>query len=70
MDIVNLKLVLSCVGRMYNDKLPAEERVKIAQEYRKYKWTEVPIELIRGQKEYKVNVTILTNEEYKKIKKK
>ena len=65
-NIEGLKLVLSCVGRMYNDKLPSEERVNIAQKYRKYKKTEVPIELIQGQKEYKVDVTMLANEEHKR----
>jgi len=64
--IEGLKLVLSSVGFMINDKLPREERVKIAQEYRKYKDTEILVGLIPGQKEYKINVTMLTNEESEK----
>jgi protocatechuate 3,4-dioxygenase beta subunit len=53
---------------VWNDTLSREEAKKISKEYRKYKWTKVPVELVPGRKEYKIEVTILTNEEYEQKK--
>ncbi len=64
--IEGLKLIFSHIGPMWNDKLPPEERIRIAEDYRKYKDTEVPVELIRDQKEYKIDMTMLTKEESEK----
>ena len=48
--------------------LKDEEKEFIKQiriEYnKKYKWTEIPIEVVEGVKEYSVRAEILTNEEY------
>ncbi|MHC4560755.1 MAG: MSCRAMM family protein, partial [Planctomycetota bacterium] len=63
-DVESLRLVMWGGDSLFNDILSKEEAKKISKEYRKYKWTEVPIELIPGRKEYKVEVTILTSEEY------
>ena len=62
-NVKGLKLVFSGVNHVWNDTLNQQEKEKIKRDYSKYKWTEVPVELIPDQKEYKVNVTILTNEE-------
>ena len=55
-------------GGVWNETLSKEQVEKIKKNYKKYKWTEVPIELIPGQKEYKIEVTIPTNEEYEQKK--
>ncbi len=62
-NVKGLKLVFWGQNSVWNDTLNQQEKEKLNQEYSKYKWTEVPIEVIPGQKEYKVNVTMLTNEE-------
>lgn len=64
----SLKLVMWGGNGVFNDILSKEEAKNIEDKYQKYKWTEVPIELIPGRKEYKVEVTILTNEEYEQRK--
>jgi len=67
--VENLGLVMSgSRDRVWNDTLSSEEAKKISKEYRKYKWTKVPVELVPGRKEYKIEVTILTNEEYEREK--
>ena len=58
----SLKLVMWGGNGVFNDILSKEEAKNIEDKYKKYKWTEVPIELIPGRKEYKVEVAILTSE--------
>ncbi len=67
-NVDGLKLVMWGGNGVFNDILSKEEAKNIEDKYQKYKWTEVPIELIPGRKEYKIEVTILTNEEYKEKK--
>jgi len=64
----SLKLVMWGGDGVWNETLNKEQVEKIKKKYKKYKWTEVPIELVPGRKEYKVEVTILTNEEYEQRK--
>jgi len=67
-NVKDLRVVMWGRNSVWKDSLNKEEAKEIAQKYEKYKWTEVPIELIPGQKEYKIEVTILTNEEYERKK--
>jgi protocatechuate 3,4-dioxygenase beta subunit len=67
-NVKGLKLVFWGENSVWKDTLSEEEKNKISNDYRKYKWTEIPIEINKSQKEYKVNVTILTNEESSKVK--
>lgn len=67
-DIENLRIVMWGGDDVWNETLSKEQVEKIKTKYKKYKWTEVPVELISGRKEYKVEVTILTNEEYEQKK--
>jgi len=67
-NVEGLKLVMWGSGGVWNETLSKEQVEKIKKNYKKYKWTEVPIELIPGQKEYKIEVTIPTNEEYEQKK--
>lgn len=62
-NVENLRIVMWGGSGVWNDPLSKEEAKKIRKEYEKYKWTEVPIEVAPGKKEYKVKVTLLTNEE-------
>ena len=64
-NVEGLKLVLWGGGGVWNDALSREEAQRLKKEYEKYKWMEVPIELIAGQKEYKIEVTLVTTEESK-----
>ncbi|HCO96985.1 MAG TPA: hypothetical protein DIU00_24110 [Phycisphaerales bacterium] len=66
--VEDLRLVMWGSGGVWNETLSEEQVEKIKKKYKKYKWTEVPIELIPDQKEYKIEVTILTNEEYEQKK--
>lgn len=67
-NVDGLKLVMWGSGGVWYETLSKEQVEKIEKKYKKYKWTEVPIKLIPGQKEYKIEVTILTNEEYERKK--
>ena len=67
-NVDSLKLVMWGGDSVWNETLSKEQVEKIQTKYKKYKWTEVPVELISGRKEYKVEVTILTNEEYEQKK--
>ena len=67
-NVESLRLVMWGGNSLFNDILSKEKAQNIEDKYKKYKWTEVPIELIPGRKEYKVEVTILTNEEYEQRK--
>jgi len=67
-NVESLHLVMWGGDDVWNETLSKEQVEKIKKKYKKYKWTEVPIELIPGRKEYKVKVTILTNEEYEQRK--
>jgi hypothetical protein len=61
-DIENLRIVMWGGDDVWNDNLSGEEAKKIRKEYEKYKWTEIPIEVIQGKKEYRVEVTLLTED--------
>ena len=68
-DVENLRLVMWGGNSVWNDNLSREEIEKISRkEYEKYKWTEIPIEVIQGKKEYRVEVTLLTEDEYERKK--
>lgn len=66
-DAPNLEGLRLVVGRahIFRDALSKEEAEKAKEENSKYQWTIVPIEAIPGQKEYKIEVTLLTDEEFK-----
>jgi protocatechuate 3,4-dioxygenase beta subunit len=67
-DVESLHLVMWGGDDVWNETLSKEQVEKIKKKYKKYKWTEMPIELIPGRKEYKIEVTVLTNEEYEQRK--
>ena len=67
-NVDGLKLVMWGSGSVWYETLSKEQVGKIKKEYKKYKWMEVPIKVVAGQKEYKIEVTILTNEEYERKK--
>ncbi|HIJ51600.1 MAG TPA: carboxypeptidase regulatory-like domain-containing protein [Planctomycetes bacterium] len=67
-NVESLRLVMWGGNSLFNDILSKEEAQNIEDKYKKYKWTEVPVELIPGRKEYKVEVTILTSEKYEQKK--
>lgn len=64
-NVEDLRIVMWGGSDVWNDPLSKEEAKKIRKEYEKYKWTEAPIEVAPRKKEYKVKVTLLTNEEDK-----
>ena len=43
----------------------SEEMKKINKEYEKYKWTEIPVDVVDGRKEYTLRAVILTKDEYR-----
>ena len=61
--VEGLKLVLWGGNSVWNDPFSKQEANRISAKYEKYRWTEVPIEVSRGKKEYEVKVVVLTNEE-------
>lgn len=63
-NVEGLKLVMWGGGSVWNDPLNKEQAKQISDKYQRYRWTEVPIEVMPGKKEYKVEPVILTNEEY------
>lgn len=46
-----------------DDPLGKQEAERISAKYEKCRWTELPIEVSRGKKEYKIKVVVLTNQE-------
>jgi len=62
-NVENLRIVMWGGSDVWNDTLSKEKARKIKKEYEKYRWTEVPIEVVPGKKEYKVSVTLLRREE-------
>ena len=67
-DIEGLLLVFSGGSGTWGDlRLDKEGKKFIEQvkrQYRVYKWTEVPIEVVPGEKEYSVRAVMLTKEQY------
>jgi len=63
-NVEDLRLVLWGGNSVWKDLLSREEARKVKKKYEKYKWTEVPIKLIPEQKEYKIEVALLTREEF------
>jgi len=63
----NLEGLRLVVGRahIFNDALSKEEAEKAKRENARYQWTIVPIDVKPGQKEYRIEVTLLTVEELK-----
>ena len=63
----NLEGLRLVVGRahIFHDDLSKEEAERARERNAKYQWTTVPVEVVPGQKEYKVRVTVLTVEEFK-----
>ncbi|GAG27294.1 unnamed protein product, partial [marine sediment metagenome] len=67
-NVESLRLVMWGGDSVWNETLSKEQVEKIKTKYKKYKWTEVPVELISGRKEYKVEVILLTRDEYDRLK--
>jgi len=61
----NLEGLRFVVGRahIFNDALSKEDAAKAKSENAAYQWTIVPVDVKPGQKEYRVEVTLLTIEE-------
>jgi outer membrane lipoprotein-sorting protein len=66
-EVENIRLVMLCGGGIWNETLSKKQLEKIKKKYKKYKWTEVPVELVPGRKEYKVEVKLLTRDEYGRL---
>ena len=62
----NLEGLRFVVGRahIFNDALSKEEAAKAKSENAGYQWTVVPVDVQPGQKEYRVEVTLPTKEEF------
>lgn len=63
-NVEGLKLVFWGGGGVWNDPLSKEKASQISTEYEKYRWTEVPVEIAPGKKEYIFKVVMLTKEEH------
>lgn len=67
-DIEGLLLVFSGGSGTWGDLGLDEEEKKfieqVKRQHRVYKWTEVPIEVVPGEKEYSVRAVMLTKEQY------
>jgi outer membrane lipoprotein-sorting protein len=63
-NVESLRLVAWGGASVWNDSLGKEQAKKIREKYAKYEWKEVPLQVVPGQKEYRIEMTLLTIEKF------
>jgi len=67
-NVKGLKLVLHGANSVWHEKLSEDVKKIVDQHKKDYFWSEVPVEIIDGQKEYNITAVALTSDEYENQK--